>query len=143
MGFDLVTGFSGAGKVKMAKEIDAEKVSAVKADNVLYRAVLRGVRIAPRKARLVADLIRGMPVSLALGVLDNTLKRSAPIVKNLLKSAIANAEQNAGAGLDVTSLRIRRIFVDGGATLKRYRPRAYGRGSTIRKRTCHITLVLA
>ncbi len=108
----------------------------------MYRAVMKGVRIAPRKVRLVADLIRGMPASLALGVLDNTLKRSAPVVKNLLKSAIANAEQRGGAGLDVATLNVRRVFVDGGPTLKRHRARAYGRGAAIRKRTSHITLML-
>jgi len=110
-------------------------------EETLYKAAVTGVRISPRKVRLVVDLIRGKQVGLALGILDNTLKRSAPVVKNLLKSAVANAEQQNEA-VDVDALRVKRVFVDGGATLKRWRPRAMGRATPIRKRTSSITILV-
>jgi large subunit ribosomal protein L22 len=106
-----------------------------------YRAIARNVRIAPRKVRLVADLIRGKNVVQALGILDATPKRSSPVVKNLLKSAISNAEQQ-NQELDVDSLTVRTVFVDAGTTLKRWRPRAMGRATPIRKRSSHITLAV-
>ena len=107
----------------------------------LYTATARNVRIAPRKVRLVVDLIRGKNVAQALGILDGTQKRSSPVVKTLLKSAIANAEQK-NKDLDVDSLVVRRAFVDSGQTLKRWRPRAMGRATPIRKRSSHITLTV-
>jgi large subunit ribosomal protein L22 len=89
----------------------------------------------------VVDLIRGKNVVKALGILDNTPKRSSPVVKNLLKSAIANAEQQNDQ-LDVDSLTIERAFVDAGPTLRRWRPRAMGRATPIRKRSSRITLAV-
>ena len=108
----------------------------------VYRASLKSVRISPRKVRLVADLVRGKNVVHALGILDNLPKRSSPVVKNLLKSAIANAEQANATGFDVDSLKVKVIYVDPGPTLKRYRPRAMGRASPRRKRTSKITLMV-
>ena len=105
----------------------------------LYRASANKVRISPRKVRLVVDLIRGRNVVEALGILDNLPKRSAPIVKTLLKSAIANAEQQ-DASVDVDELTVRTATVDAGQTIKRFRPRAMGRATPIRKRSSKITL---
>ncbi|HKI97138.1 MAG TPA: 50S ribosomal protein L22 [bacterium] len=106
-----------------------------------YSATAKGIHISPRKVRLVVDLIRGKNVVQALGILDATPKRSSPVVKNLLKSAIANAEQH-NQDLDVDSLTVRRAFVDAGPTLRRWRPRAMGRATPIRKRSSRITLAV-
>jgi len=105
-------------------------------------AKLRFMRISPRKARLVADLVRGQNVDWALRTLDFTRKRSAPIIGKLIRSAVANAEESDSA-LDVDSLYVKTIFVDGGPTIRRFRPRAQGRATRIRKRTSHITVELA
>jgi large subunit ribosomal protein L22 len=105
------------------------------------KAVLRTVRIAPRKVRLVVDLIRGKQVGEAIAILRHTPKTASPVVEKLLKSAIANAEHNYD--MDVNNLFIEKIFVDEGATLKRFRPRAQGRASAINKRTSHITIVVS
>ena len=102
------------------------------------RAVLRGVRISAQKARLVADLVRGMPVGTASAVLEHTNKKAAHLVRKVLLSAVANAENNVGA--DVDELRVARIYVDEGAMMKRMRARAKGRGARILKRTSHITV---
>ncbi|MGG3468821.1 50S ribosomal protein L22 [Neobacillus pocheonensis] len=104
------------------------------------KAVARTVRIAPRKARLVVDLIRGKQVGEAVAILNLTPKAASPIVEKVLKSAMANAEHNYE--MDVNSLVVTQAFVDEGPTLKRFRPRAMGRASQINKRTCHITIVL-
>ena len=101
-------------------------------------AVLRGVRLSPQKGRLVADLIRGMPVDRALDVLKFSPKRGAKIIKKVLESAIANAEHNDGA--DIDELKITRIFVEKGPVLKRFRPRAKGRGVQILKPTSNVFL---
>ncbi|MET3197052.1 50S ribosomal protein L22 [Bacillus sp. OAE603] len=105
------------------------------------KAVLRTVRIAPRKVRLVVDLIRGKQVGEAIAILRHTPKTASPVVEKLLKSAIANAEHNYD--MDVNNLIIEKVFVDEGATLKRFRPRAQGRASAINKRTSHITIVVS
>ncbi len=105
------------------------------------RAVLRHVRIAPRKARLVVDLIRGQQVSHALAVLRLTPRAAAKAVEQLLRSAVANAEQKELG--DAESLWISRAYVDGGPTLKRIRARSMGRANSIHKRTSHITLVVS
>ena len=89
-------------------------------------AKLRGARISAQKARLVADQVRGMPVGEALTLLEFSTKKGAHIVRKLLNSAIANAENNNGA--DVDELRVATIFVDEGMTMKRMRARAKGRG---------------
>ncbi len=104
------------------------------------KAVARYIRIAPRKVRLVVDLIRGKQVGEALAILKHTPKAASPVVEKLLKSAIANAEHNYE--LDPNNLVVGKIFVDQGPTLKRFRPRAMGRASRIHKRTSHITVVL-
>jgi len=104
------------------------------------KAVAKYVRIAPRKARLVADEIRGKSYPDAAAALQFTNKRAAGIVGEVLKSAAANAEHNFEADLEV--LRVKTIKVDEGPTIKRYRPRAMGRATMIRKRTSHITVEL-
>lgn len=101
-------------------------------------ARLRGARISAQKARLVADQVRGMKVEQALNVLAFSRKKAAAIVKKVLESAIANAENNDGA--DVDELKVSTIFVDEGMSLKRIKPRAKGRADRITKRTCHITV---
>jgi large subunit ribosomal protein L22 len=97
--------------------------------------------MAPRKVRLVADLIRGCTVDGAVNQLSFCDKVAAEPLTKLLKSAVANAEHNHQA--DVSTLRVAKITVDGGPTLSRWRARAYGRAAPIRKRTSHITLVLS
>ena len=104
-------------------------------------AKLRGARISAQKARLVADEVRGKPVGEALNLLEFSKKKAAHLVRKLLNSAIANAENNEGA--DVDELRVSTIFVDEGLTMKRMRARAKGRGDQILKRTCHITVKVA
>lgn len=105
------------------------------------QAKISDSRLSPQKARLVADLIRGLPVDKALNVLTFSTKKAATILKKLLESAIANAEHNAG--LDVDTLSIERICVDEAARLKRFSPRAKGRSNRIVKRSCHITIVVS
>ena len=104
-------------------------------------AKLRGARISAQKARLVADQVRGLPVEKALDVLAFSPKKAAHIVKKVLDSAIANAENNEGA--DVDELKVSTIFVDEAVTMKRLRPRAKGRADRILKRSCHITVKVA
>ena len=104
-------------------------------------ARLKGARISAQKARLVADQVRGMPVEEALSLLELSPKKAAHIVKKVLDSAIANAENNEGA--DVDELKISSIYVDEGMTMKRLRPRAKGRADRILKRSCHITVKVA
>jgi len=104
-------------------------------------AKLRGARISAQKARLVADQVRGKPVDEALNLLEFSTKKAAQLVRKVLNSAIANAENNEGA--DVDELRVSTIFVDEGLTMKRMRARAKGRGDRILKRTCHITVKVA
>ena len=99
-------------------------------------ATLRGVRLSAQKGRLVADMIRGMPVDRALNILAFCPKKGARIVKKVLESAIANAEHNEGA--DIDELKVKSIYVEQGATLKRFSARAKGRGNRISKPTCHI-----
>ena len=104
------------------------------------KARLRFVRVAPRKARLVADLIRGRKSEEALNILSFTKKGAAKIVIKLLKSAIANATQKKT--IDIDRLYVKKITVDQGPTMKRYQARALGRATMIRKRTSHIDIVL-
>jgi large subunit ribosomal protein L22 len=103
-------------------------------------AILRGARISPQKARLVADQVRGLPVDRATNLLQFSDKKAAHLIRKVLQSAIANAENNLGA--DVDELKVARIFVDEGTVLKRMHARAKGRGSRISKRTSHITVVV-
>ena len=104
------------------------------------RAKLSYLRVAPRKARLVVDQVRGKLVGEAENILTFSERAVAKNVLKLLKSAVANADMK---GLDVDSLRVAEIWVDGGPIIKRFRPRAMGRASRIHKRTSHITLVLS
>lgn len=109
------------------------------------KAILRFARVSARKARLVADLVRGKDVSEAIELLTFTDKKSAPLIKALVESAVANAEHAAKVGdasLDVDSLFVHTIFVDAGPSLRRYRPRAQGRATRVLKKTAHITVVL-
>ena len=109
-------------------------------ETVTVRARARYVRCAPRKARLVVDHIRGKSVEEARAILVHTPRAATRDVLKLLDSAIANAENNHELGAD--ELRISKVFVDEGPTLKRYRPRALGRATRIRKRTSHMTIHL-
>jgi large subunit ribosomal protein L22 len=100
------------------------------------KSIVRGVRLSSDKGRLVADLIRGKKVDQALSILTFTPRKAAGIIKKALESAIANAEHNDGA--DIDELKVKSIYVEQGATLKRFRARAKGRGNRISKGTCHI-----
>ena len=104
------------------------------------KAVLRFVRVAPRKARAVVDLIRGQQVVQALAVLKFTPRAAAKVVEKLVRSAVANAEQKELG--DAESSRISKAFVDCGPTYKRFHARAMGRASSIHKRTSHITIIV-
>lgn len=109
------------------------------------KAILRYARVSAQKARLVADLVRGMDVPDAIEMLTFTRKKSAPMVRQLIESAVANAEHSAertGTSLDVDDLFVKTIFVDSGPSLRRFRPRAQGRATKILKKTSHITVVL-
>ncbi|ATD31355.1 50S ribosomal protein L22 [Macrococcoides bohemicum] len=104
------------------------------------KAVARTIRIAPRKVRLVLDLIRGKEVAEAIAILKLTNKASSPVVEKLLMSALANAEHNYDMNID--TLIVKEAYANEGPTLKRFRPRAQGRASAINKRTSHITIVV-
>lgn len=101
-------------------------------------ARLKGATISAQKVRLVADQVRGLGVDQALNVLIFSEKKAAHLVKKVLESAIANAENNEGANID--ELRVSEIFIDEGTTMKRISPRAKGRADRILKRSCHITV---
>ncbi len=104
------------------------------------KARAKFIRTSPRKARMVTDLVRGRGVGEALNILAFTKRAPAKIISKLLKSAIANADQMKN--IDVDTLFIKQISVDQGPTMKRYRPRAMGRATMIRRRMSHITVVL-
>lgn len=105
------------------------------------RAMLRYCRMSGYKAREVLDLVRGMEYTRAVEILDHTDRAAAPVIAKLLRSAAANAEHNDG--MDPDELYVATAYADEGTTLKRWRPRARGRATRIRKRTCHITVILA
>jgi large subunit ribosomal protein L22 len=104
-------------------------------------AKLRHARLSAQKGRLVADQVRGKRVEEALSILQFSDKKGAAIIKKVLESAIANAENNEGA--DIDELRIKAITVDEGPSMKRIRARAKGRAARIIKRTSHVTLTVA
>lgn len=104
------------------------------------RAVAKYVRISPRKVRLIMDQLKGKRVEEALHLLTFAPQKNAHIVKKLISSAVANAEENTE--IDVDTLFVKTIYADEGPTLKRFRPRAMGRATRIRKRTSHITVIL-
>ena len=100
------------------------------------KAIVRGVRLSADKGRLVADMIRGKKVDQALNILQFTQKKAAGIIKKAVDSAVANAEHNDGA--DIDELKVKTIYVEQGASLRRFTARAKGRGNQIRKPTCHV-----
>ncbi len=104
-------------------------------------AKLRHARLSAQKGRLVADQIRGLPVEQALNILTFSTKKGAALMKKVLDSAIANAENNEGA--DIDELRVSTVCVDEGPTMKRIRARAKGRAARILKRSSHITVTVA
>lgn len=106
-----------------------------------YGSQVKGLWVAPRKARLVVDLVRGKSVQDALDCLKFCRKKTAPIVASAISSAVANAKNKAT--VDVDSLVVSEIYVDEGPTNKRHMPRAQGRATPIRKRTSRITVKLS
>jgi large subunit ribosomal protein L22 len=113
----------------------------VAAAPVVVRASSRYVRVAPRKARLIADQVRGMHIEQARALLEFSPRGAAEDIRKLIESAAANAENNHDLVAD--EMLISEITVDEGPTLRRYRPRALGRASRINKRTCHIAVALS
>lgn len=105
------------------------------------RAIARYQRVSPRKARLVANNVRGLGVEEALNLLLFTPNKSAHIIFETVKSALANATQSGE--VDVDAMKIKEIMVNEGPTWKRFMPRAQGRANRIRKRTSHITVILS
>jgi len=104
------------------------------------KSVVRYVRVSPRKARLVIDMIRGRYAEEALDILRHTPKAVAKTIERIVTVGVANAENNDE--LDIDTLYIKEAYVDQGPTMKRFRPRAMGRATKIRKRTSHITVIL-
>jgi len=129
-----------AGSTTRKKDDSAPVVPRDAAGVVAVRAQARFVRSAPRKARLVMDVIRGKDIAEARAILQHTPRAAAVDIKKLLDSAVANAENNFE--LDPDDLKIGRAFVDEGPTIKRFRPRAQGRATPIHKRTSHMTITL-
>jgi len=116
----------------------------VDTENRIYRATHRWARIAPRKARLVAAMVRGLPVNDAIAVLDNHSRRASSLLSKVVKSALSNASQEAD--VDLNALVVSEARVDMGPLLggrARWRPRAMGRATPIRKRTSHLFIGLA
>jgi large subunit ribosomal protein L22 len=111
------------------------------ANGDMVTATARFVRCSPRKARLVADLVRGKGVGDAQAILAFSTRAAALPVRKVLESAMANADHNHAT--DASGLVLAHVTVDEGPTIRRFRPRAMGRATRIRKRTCHITIGLA
>ena len=105
------------------------------------RATQRYVRISPQKVRMIVDAIKGKPAETAINALKFMPQKSAGIVEKIVRSAVANADQNTS--IDVDDLIVRNLIVDEGPSMKRFKARARGRGARILKRTAHITVVLA
>lgn len=124
---------------KKKAERNKERRAARQAEGV--RAIAKYVRTSPRKLRLVADLIRGKSAQEAWSILEFTPKRAAGPLKKVLESAIANAQHNNEMAPE--SLAVARVMIDEGPTMKRFMPRARGRAAAIKKRTSHITVVVA
>jgi large subunit ribosomal protein L22 len=104
-------------------------------------AKLLNARISPQKCRLVADVVRGKPVGNAIATLRFMPKKGAELVRKVIESAVANAENNNGA--DIDELKVHRVMIDTAPTLKRFAARAKGRGARIVKRNSHITVVVS
>lgn len=146
---DLVEQLTDAGfqvnEEKVAEDVKELGIVEVKTESgtklaFAPSAKATNVRIAPRKARLVMDLIRGKTVDEALAILRFTPKAASPIIEKVLRSAVANAEHNYN--MDTAELVVQKAYVNEGPTMKRYIPRAQGRASRINKRTSHITVVV-
>ncbi len=105
------------------------------------RAIVRNVRMTPRKMKLICDLIRGKDAYTAMAIVENTPKAASEVMSKLLKSALANAENNHD--MDGASLYVKEAHVAPGPVMKRVMPRAQGRAFRILKRTSHVTIVLA
>ena len=105
------------------------------------KAVLKFVRISPQKVRKLVDTVKGKPAEAAIDMLKFMPQKGAAIVEKVVRSAVANAEQNHN--LDIDTLVVKNVIADQGPTLKRFRARARGRGTRILKRTAHITVVLS
>lgn len=120
---------------RLRKEREAEQRTAMKHK----RGVLRYLRVSPRKARVVADVIRGRRVEEALALLDHTRRSAAVPMAKLLRAMVANASEVVG---DVDQLVVKEVRVDPGPMLKRWMPRAMGRATMIQKKTSHVTFVL-
>ena len=120
---------------KKAKKADPQKPVVTSA-----RAIAYDVRVTPRKARLVIDLVRGLGVNEALGLLSNVNKAASPIVSKVIKSAASNAINNFG--MREENLYVAEIYANDGIKMKRFLPRAKGSASGLVKRTCHITVVV-
>ncbi|MCB0358882.1 MAG: 50S ribosomal protein L22 [Bdellovibrionales bacterium] len=114
--------------------------AAQKNEGYISKATLSNVRVSPRRARLVVDLVRGRKLGEALSILDFTNKKTAPMLKKLLLSAAANAKEQAS--VDVDELFVKRAWVNEGRTLRRFIPRAQGRATPVRKRHSTITVLL-
>jgi len=129
-------------KEKKAKKAKEEKAPAkpAKPTPTEARATALNVRVTPRKARLVIDLVRGKDVKVALGILENVNKAASEPVKKLIKSATANAVNNFG--MDEDSLYVASIWANDGMRIKRYLPRAKGSASGLVKRSSHLTCVV-
>ncbi len=105
------------------------------------KAVAKFVRISPRKARQVIDLIRGKDVDEAIAILKNTPRKASKLIEKVVNSAVANAENNHDMFVD--DLYVAKAFIDEGPTMKRFRPRAMGQASPINRRTSHITIIMS
>ncbi len=105
------------------------------------RAIAKYLGVSPRKTRLCADLIRGKRVEEAVNILSHTPKAGARMISKVVQSALANARQDKS--IDVDTLYVKTVFVNQGPTLKRWQPKPMGRAGRIRKRTCHVTVVLS
>ena len=105
------------------------------------KAIAKRIRVSAQKVRRIADLVRGKAVADALDLLSFEAQQPAAVVKKVLESAIANAENNEGA--DVDELKVSEIFVNEGMTMKRIKPRAKGRADRILKRSCHVSVTVS
>ena len=120
----------------------SRRIRKIRDDDAMeVRAVVKYVRISPRKVRKLVDAVKGKPVETALDTLKFMPMKAAGMVEKVVRSAVANADQNPD--IDVDTLIVRNIIADQGPTLKRFKARARGRGTRILKRTSHITVVLS
>lgn len=112
-----------------------------KTKDTVAKASLNSMRVSPRRARLVADLIRGKSVASALGLLSACKQKTAPAMRKIILSAVANAKEMTGT--DIADLMVKSVWVDEGRKLKRFMPRAQGRATPIRKRSSRLHVELS